>query len=316
MKKITKVLSIVGAILFSATLFSCATTQQKAATVEETDRMFWTISGTDSKGNPSTVYILGTIHVGDERLYPLPDNISAALLSADRIAGEISSKDMQVLSAKTEKLMNESLKNASAAGRNVKDYLTAEQWAVVYSIFGEGADIMALYEPWVMTSTVSMLEYAQSGLLPDYGIDNNLMAMFLNEGKSWDGLDELQTQLDVITFGNYDQQLYMLKENLNAIIDPTETNTYINKLYNAYLTGNSQVVAEIFKDSETCNDPEMQSFVDSYNNLVMAKRNSDWAPKIKKYLSRGGTTFIFAGCGHFSGDDSVFKYLKQIGAIE
>ncbi|MBQ2479917.1 MAG: TraB/GumN family protein [Treponema sp.] len=49
--------------------------------------MFWKISGTDKNGNPSVVYIQGTIHVGSKELYPLDKEVLDAFNNADRIAG-------------------------------------------------------------------------------------------------------------------------------------------------------------------------------------------------------------------------------------
>jgi uncharacterized protein YbaP (TraB family) len=46
--------------------------------------MFWRITGTDAAGKQATVYIQGTIHLGDDRLYPLSGSVLNAWNSADR----------------------------------------------------------------------------------------------------------------------------------------------------------------------------------------------------------------------------------------
>ena len=68
------------AILFVAAslLVSCASKPKAApkATLTRTDsRLFWRIDGTDASGNPSTVYIQGTFHLGDERIFPLSEEV-------------------------------------------------------------------------------------------------------------------------------------------------------------------------------------------------------------------------------------------------
>ncbi len=90
---------------------SCATTGKGSApaTLTETPaRMFWRIDGTDKNGNPSTVYVQGTFHVGDDRLYPLADMVVEAWGTADRLMAEISDEDYATLPVKVNAMMMES----------------------------------------------------------------------------------------------------------------------------------------------------------------------------------------------------------------
>lgn len=314
-KSFIKTFVAICTTVFVISLFSCATTQKNAATVEETARMFWTINGTDSAGNPSKVYILGTIHVGDEEIANLPSEIDQAFASADRYVAEISSADMKRLQQETIKLVANSI--IKAGGKNIIDYLDDDEIDMLESMFGDAFYNFTYLEPWALTSTISIMQYATSGLTAEYGLDNNLMAELESDDIEWEGLDSLKTQMDILSFGTYDEQLYMLKDTIDSIIDPTEINQYINKLYQAYLAGDSEAVGQLEEDEEFNKetDPKMQKFLESYMKAVFIDRNEAWAKKIANYLKQGGNTFIFAGCGHFSGDNSVFKFLKKNGTI-
>lgn len=46
------------------------------------------------------------------------------------------------------------------------------------------------------------------------------------------------------------------------------------------------------------------------------KRNKKWAKDIASFIEDGGITFIFSGCGHRAGKNSVFEYLRRQGTIE
>ena len=85
------------ALMISGIFVSISCKSTSFAEPEMKERMYWSICGTDSKGNPSTVHILGTIHVGDERLYPLPSQVMDDFENADRLVAEISSEDMDAL---------------------------------------------------------------------------------------------------------------------------------------------------------------------------------------------------------------------------
>ncbi|MBO7486177.1 MAG: TraB/GumN family protein, partial [Spirochaetaceae bacterium] len=53
-----------------------------------------------------------------------------------------------------------------------------------------------------------------------------------------------------------------------------------------------------------------------YYKKMFDERNKKWADKIADYLKQGGKTFIFAGTGHFTGDNSVFSYMRKNGTLQ
>ena len=101
--------AILGAFILALVLTSCASTpsasKKALATLTKTDsRAFWRIDGTDKNGNPSTVYIQGTFHLGDERIFPLSEEVQQAFVNADRHAGEISTQGYADLAAASSQL--------------------------------------------------------------------------------------------------------------------------------------------------------------------------------------------------------------------
>ena len=289
-----------------------ASTQK--ATLENIDRMFWKLSGFDSKGRPATVYMLGTIHIGDDRLFPLPESVMNAFWSAKRVAAEISSDDMEDIQSELVYKMMESMQ--AADGRNVLDYLTEEEKATAMALGEEVVTTLSMFEPWVMLQALSTGAYSKSGLEGVSGIDMYLMQQLAEEEEPWEGLDTLETQIDVLSFGDYDQQLYLLKGTLDQIVHPENNDRYISTLYNAYLSGDIDTIAKITEEEMTPKEGEMKEFEEAYYNALMYDRNKAWSQKIAGWIKEGGTTFIFAGCAHFAGNKSVFHYLRENGVIE
>ena len=303
---------------FSATSSSKQPVEFKKATVEKIDRMFWKISGTDKKGRPSSVYLLGTIHVGDEKLLPLPDPIMDAFWGAKRVAAEISEDDMENVEGAIAAAMGKSYLNAN--GRNVLDYLTEEEKKALEPLADKAMlEQLAVFEPWVMMIATSTGQYSQVGMTGEGGIDLYLMGLLSEKGKAWEGMDTLQTQLDILAFGDYDQQIFMLKQSIAAMINPKESSITMSDLYKAYLDDDVGTLSKLL-DAELKNDedvpPEMEDFMESYYKAIMDDRNSAWAKKIDSWLREGGSSFVFAGCAHFIGDHSVFYYLKENNTIE
>lgn len=311
-----KYLSMLAAAMLAALMLSCATTggKAKATLTECPERMFWRIDGTDRKGSPSTVYVQGTFHLGDNKMYPLADGVVSAWSKADRLVAEIASKDYMLLQAKLMELMVDSYKKAG--GRVVTDRLTEEQKKTLQDFFDkEMMDQFTLFEPWVTTYSLASMLYANSGLSPEYGLDNGLLASAQEEGRDVEGLDELQTQLDVITYGSYDEQLDMLRDLLDELKDPSEEIAEAKAMYDSYLKDDRASFGKLFQEDME-DDEAKHKFYENYYKMVITDRNKDWAKDITGYLREGGTTFIFAGAGHWVGEGSVFDCLRKMGTIE
>lgn len=306
------------AILFVAAslLVSCASKPKAApkATLTRTDsRLFWRIDGTDASGNPSTVYIQGTFHLGDERIFPLSEEVINAFQNADRWAGEMSTQAYIDLAS-----MGEVLNAPNPDGKLVTDYLTEDEIAFLTSVYGDALPMLATLEPWQMSNGLSVLSFVNTGLNAQYGLDNSFVATLSQMGKEWEGMDELQVQLDVLMYGNYDEQVEMLKDNILMLTDEklSKLNDEITVgLYEAYVANDADKMLELL-NTEVDFEGRNEKLYDAYNKLVFETRNKDWAVDIANYLEEGGTTFIFVGSGHCLGDVSIFEFLKKNGTIK
>ena len=317
-------------ILFCfAFIFAAAFTFAKPkATLTETDeRFFWVIKGTDSKGNESTVYIQGTIHVGKEELYPLSETVLEAFDDADRYVSEISQEGVSEITSKVQERMLSSF--SKTGGRKILDNLSEEE-AEVYtatitefgtSMRGEatGKRMVGLFntlEPWISNTILTAYVTRNSSFKSELGLEQKFYKMLLNRGETWEGLDSVETQLDVLALGNYDEQMCILKSTIAELADEESTEEGIEALFDAYLKNDKERLNEVFSSSIKDSFEEDKELLKKYYNALIIARNKAWAKKIDGYLKQGGTTFLFAGCGHFVGDESVFKYLKKNRVIE
>ncbi len=314
MKQIANRLLPLLLVAMACIMSSCATMGKAGATLTECpERMFWRIDGVDKQGNPSTVYVQGSFHVGDSRMYPLQPGVVQAWSGADRLVAEIASKDYMQLQAKLMELMMQSLQKAG--GRVVTDGLTEEQKKTLQGFIDkEMMDKFALFEPWVTTYSLASMLYANSGLSPEYGLDNGLLVSAQEEGRDVEGMDELQVQLDVITYGSYDEQLDMLRDLLDDLKDPTDELAEVKAMYEAYLANDRAYFERLSQESMEEDEAEHE-FYKGYYKMLINDRNKDWAKDIARYLREGGTTFIYAGSAHWVGSDSVFTYLRKQGTL-
>lgn len=318
-----KLLNLFAVAFIAITITSCASNailKEPASLKKYEDGMFWEINATDKNGAPSKIYILGTIHAADDRLYPLPTVIEEAFINSDTLYGELSSEDnnkiMQETMTRQMASMEREAIRINETGKKLSDYLTENQVALVSALLGgpQGLAQMEMFEPWVLNTALTTIPIVASGLDPTKGYDMYLTQKAVNEGRTVLGLDSLETQFDIIEFGDWETQLNMLKESLDEILETqADPGKELKELYNVYLS----------KDAEKMNDvmtaqlaEDTSETAEAFNHMVFTERNIDWATKFANILNEGGTTFIFAGCGHFIGDDSVFVHMAEIDCLD
>jgi len=316
-----KVLSLFLVCVLVVSLFSCATKGPEVPTLTKVEnQMLWKIEGSDYKGRLSTIYVLGTIHVGDERLYPLTAEVEDAFGYADKFYGEISSDGWDNLMLKTSMRMNHAATEAGKIkeelGYGWYDQLSEEQKALLVEKIGEPT-LSSIKDsmPWVTNNVFTSVLSAETDFNSNYAYDMHFTEICKNLNIKLEGLDEVDTQLDVLSYGDYDFQLNMLIESINEVLEnPNVVKEEFVKLYEAYLSGDENKIAEFTYDDmivEIAENPELEG----YYNALYLDRNTNWAETFSQLLYEGGNTFVFAGCGHFVGKDSVFEIMKAKGDL-
>ncbi|MBR1714683.1 MAG: TraB/GumN family protein [Treponema sp.] len=327
MKNLKKILSALSAVLLlslSLSVLSCASSpssdgsssvsvrKQKAVLTKNPERMFWTITGTDSNGKPSHVHILGTIHAADERVFPLGDKVIESFTTADRLVAEISLDDIQMnlMSSVMEAMTQDVLPD----GKDILSDLSESQRSMLGSILGDQLGPLSRFKPWVSTTSCQNAYLGGIGFDARYGVDMSIYGYAIENGKKVEGLDALSTQLGILRYGDYETQLQILKDLLDDLANPTEVHSMMMSLYEAYLKDDVAAVGKICLDNMKADEKRSAIYKD-YDRMLYNDRNKAWAEKITEYLDKGGETFIFAGCAHFTAGETVFHYLKKLGTL-
>ena len=274
--------------------------------------MLWEIDGYTPNGEPSKVYFLGTYHAGDGRIDSYPDCVAAALEEADRFCCEISSDEWSKLPDMMNDLTMQSF--LTDLSHTLIDDLTQKEIALISKyIDSQTFASLVCFEPWVVNNYLQSIVMMASGLDPQKAYDIMIMNDILTNrpGTKIDGLDDVQVQLDLTAYGDWNTQMIMLRDTLADLENLTEAVQEMTDLYEIFLTGDDQLFQEIyFKDINT--EVLTQPVYKDYIKALLDDRNQAWSQKVTDYLNTPGTTFIFAGCAHFVGPHSVFTYLPQI----
>lgn len=300
-------------VLSIASLYAQSTLKEPASLTECKERLFWRIDGIDQNGNPSTLYIQGTIHIGDKKLLKVPGKVMKAFSKADRYVGEISTDHWGT----AQQLMVSMVKDSYDENRNIMDHLSPEGKRVFTSIYPLPVlqKKISGYEPWVITMTVTQNVYKMTELDPVYALDSFFEGKVKEAGYKTEGLDLPETQLSIMRFENYESQLKILESTLKEY-PYTEIAELIKKMYQAYLKNDKAALLDAIMQEEEQDTQEDAELAERYHKKLYVDRNQAWAEKFENYLNQGGTTFIFAGSAHFLGEESVFAFMKERGSLK
>lgn len=324
MKTKAVVAGLLAVILF---LFGCSSVPKnsKAILEEQPERMFWKIHAP----NGTSIYVLGTIHFGKVGEIPLQDTVLEYFDSADEIYAELSLEDifnnLPVEMAK--KIENSVLFDEEGKPIPITDYLTDAETNFLIDYLTttmDTSDEIVLYAtlimpPWILLNTLSSDTINTQKYSAEGGIDFILYQRAMDSQRQVQGLDTLETQLDILSFGTREEQMLLLKSTIQSLMaEDSDDSELIETLVNAYYNDDRKAVGSISKMLDMGEDIAglRTDFFDDYADMIYKNRNKNWANTIKEMLNTPNKTyFIFAGAAHWLGSDNVFEILKDQGVL-
>jgi len=253
---------------------------------------FWRI-----KSKVSIVYILGSIHAGNEEMFPLSEMIEVAFDASDNLVVEINPEkvDKEKIKQYLEYPENDSLQNHISQN-------TYLQLVNEFAKFGVTQNKIAKMKPAAAVTTLVMIKLASLGYDPEFGIDK----YYLDDAKDKKNIMELETP---------EQQLSLMDKLGEKYIeyslqDIKRWDKEIKLLVNAWKTGDTEMMEDFI---ERCaNYPGGEEFLVNF----IYRRNITMAKKIEKYLKSEGRYFVVVGAGHLVGKNGIISLLRKTGKYQ
>lgn len=255
---------------------------------------FWEV--TTQKGK---LYLLGSIHLGKEGIFPLDTNWESAFKNCSNLVVEVNIKKVNPF-----KILKLAYFQDSAT---LESILSPEIFAKLDSMFAIhkiSKSTFNKFKPWFALTTLMNLEYSNLDFRADFGIDQYFLAMADSTKK-------------IIELESFDEQIQFM-ESLFAehprtyfeyfINEIENTRNNIQELFEAWKNGNDSLITQLIFDSIP-NDTIGRQFSD----ILIARRNRKMLEKIHNFISYGGCYFIVVGTGHLIGQDGIIQNLKESG---
>jgi hypothetical protein len=249
----------------------------------------------------ATVYLVGSIHVGDSGMYPLPKEVESAFAAAKVLAVEINIKN-----ADQAKMMGLIQQYGLYKGDDSLTKHLPKETQAALDDFCTRRNVprkgMEQLKPWVVAVTIAAMAWQQAGEDPSLGIDMH----FLDESKPPQRIDELETmesQLAIFAEATEEEQQSMLASTLKQ---GDKMKEMIKRIEAAYVSGDPDALQKIMDEQNDLGSKSLEK-------KLLDDRNVAMTAKMEAYLKGKDPIFVVVGAAHIIGNKGVAKQLRDKG---
>jgi hypothetical protein len=278
---------------------------------------FWVIEGLEN-----TVYLLGSVHIATEEIYPFSAAIEDGFANSRNLAVEVNvayADDEAIASLAARMLID------PESNRVLADYLSAELYALVADAFealGIRGDFYDNVYPWVVFLLLPMYMAMDFEALEEeilFGMDMHFLIRAMEEEKNIIELESFDSQMDALASLSLELIEYLL---LEALTPEDGSVTFEEQmeaaraefmfLLETVRNGDDQALIEMYGLS---GEEELNPLIAEFNDKLIRGRDLLMAEKIDGFLQGeyNGNYFVIVGAAHMLGEGGIVDLLERMG---
>ncbi len=269
---------------------------------------------TGKKGQ--TLWLFGTIHIGDNRTGWLPQEVYDAFAASTTLAVEFDSEAFQ-LQTNTDPLLQSQLSKVYyyADGSATAAHLNPQLYQRAYAlILASGSNTMNVpyMKPIIWESMLQNFYIQRDGRLTAWqGVDSRLLALARQQEKTVSEIESGLSQLQVLSGLPDAVQELLLRETASASQqDYCQT---IHQLYEAWCRGDeAELTQAVLDDTGSMTEAELALY-DQYYQAVITDRNATMLKAAKQFLKGKEPVFFAVGMAHILGEKGLAAQLQDAG---
>jgi uncharacterized protein YbaP (TraB family) len=260
----------------------------------------------------TTLYLLGTLHVGYPSDYP-PEQpfrkpILAALDASPTLALEISPDDLLYS-------QEDVTRYGVCRSECLLDYLPDSMWKKLEARLRTNP--AALKEirrtrPWLASMLVETYDTLKAGFQSEYGSEAQLQNVYLRANGKIVGLETLNEQIATFTRLSSAQQREMLAQDL--VQTPAENVADVKELHRLWRIGDADAL-KAWDDAKTDKLARSKALAASVDNRVVYDRNRRFVTRMLQLAAPNKPVFVAIGALHLGGRRGVLELLRRHGFV-
>lgn len=256
-------------------------------------------------GDGHSMYLFGTIHVGQPEFYPLEARIVAAMNGASKLALEVDpDTDPGAVEAARRKY---GLYPDGATGDEMTPVLR-ERTRQALAKAGIDADAMSHVRPWLVATVLAIAEYSAQGYRTDLSVESHLVGLAKAKKVPVVSLETVTAQLSLFDRLSEAEQLRFLEESV-TLIESGRQRAEVRQIVEAWRTADRRTFDEIA--ARAAADTTLSGrFV---KKVLLDERNIGLAEKLAGLLKQENNVVAAIGVLHLVGSNSVPALLSARG---
>ena len=276
--------------------------------------------------NGQEMWLLGTIHVGDERTNFLPEEIYNAFAASDALALEINSKAFDKQLEEDDDLSSEvSNYYYFSDGTTIESLMEEEEYAQAVKLMkatGSYNMNMPYAKPYLWSNSIEQFYLRQGyNLHGDQGVEERLHIWAEELDKEIREVESSIFQIKLLTGYSNELQMLMLRDAMETTFE--DYNGGVLELYELWCAGDEAALIEAINeevDTSELTEEELAEYeaqkplIDEYNKALSYDRNIGMLSKAIEYLESGEVIFYAVGLAHLlDGTNGLVQALRDAG---
>ena len=268
--------------------------------------LFYHVTGPEGQ----EMWLIGTIHVGDDRTGFLPQEIWDALASSDALAVEFDGEAFdEALENDTALMTQVQMAYFYADGSQTKDHLDEEVYQDAVKLLKATGNYYMNAEyikPYLWSQSITNFMMQQGyRLVSEKGVDNRLMDFAREHDIPIRDIESGLFQVQMITGWSEDLQQLLLEDALYT--DSAAYCDSVEELYELWCSGDEAALRERLSDevdTSELTEEELEEYesikhlLEEYNKAMSYDRNDGMLQKAVEYLESGEVIFYAVGLAH------------------
>lgn len=237
--------------------------------------------------------IIGSVHVGDKTMYPLPKAVTQFLKNSDGL----------IIEADVRNTEGVTYPKTSLLAKDVLDKTQRKHLAKIANDLGLQEAQLLNAPPWSAALTIQLMLVNKLGYASDQGVDMHLINLATQQQVPVLPLESVQFQLDLIA-GQKDGGKEFL---LSSLGEYDGGDKLVQCLIDSWKSGDGSTLEEASMSEKSSNE---------FNQAFLYDRNRDWAEKLDSgsmLPKQSGQYTIVVGSLHLVGKDNLIELLEERG---
>lgn len=266
---------------------------------------------TDENGN--VIWLFGSIHVGRDDFYPLPDYVLDAFESSDSLAVEF---DIVAFENDEAALTDIFTMLVFSDGSTIEDHIPKDLYDEAVEILKDNktyGSYLDYFIPSLWTDLINSFTYEEIDADFDLGIDRHLIDLAYEKDKEVLDIESAEFQCGMTANYSMELQIVLLESAVSDYYEPDKTKEELEKTQDIWLKGDEKEFSDYLNQEKIFEDEEEERLYEEYNKAMLYDRNINMADYAEDALLSGEEVFICVGAAHVVGEDAMVELLRERG---